>query len=181
MRAAVWTRVTTDHQDTINQLPDVERLCQHRGWEITHRYELSDVSAYKGDHRRALEELLADAHRGCFNVVVMWAADRLSRGGIEELLRLIRRLREANVSLVSVQEPWLSGSDATTELLAAIAGWVAHQESKRRSERIRVGLERRRAEGKPIVGAVSKRGADKRPRPTEGYRAAWARRKLAEQ
>jgi len=101
--------------------------------------------------------------------------------GIEELLRLIRELRERNVSLVSHQEPWLNGSDATTELLAAVAAWVATQESIRRSERIRAGLARRRAEGKPIGGAASKRGKDKRPRRTEGYTQAWARRKAAQQ
>jgi hypothetical protein len=42
---------------------------------------------------------------------------------------LIRELRERNVSLVSHQGPWLNGSDATTELLAAVAAWVATQES----------------------------------------------------
>jgi hypothetical protein len=51
--------------------------------------------------------------------------------------------------------------------------------SVRRSERIRAGLARRKAEGKPIGGAASKRGKDKRPRETEGYKQAWARRKAA--
>ena len=123
--------------------------------------------------------MLDDAHRGDFSVLVVWAVDRLSRQGIEELLRLIRQLRERNVSLVSHQEPWLNGSDATTELLAAVAAWVATQESARRSERIRAGLARRRAEGKPMGGAASKRGKDKRPRRTEGYKQAWARRNAA--
>jgi DNA invertase Pin-like site-specific DNA recombinase len=65
--------------------------------------------------------MLDDAHRGEFSVLVVWAVDRLCRQGIEELLRLIRELRERNVSLVSHQEPWLNGSDATTELLAAVS------------------------------------------------------------
>jgi DNA invertase Pin-like site-specific DNA recombinase len=71
-------------------------------------------------------------HRGEFSVLVVWAVDRLCRQGIEELLRLIRELRERNVSLVSHQEPWLNGSDATSELLAAVAAWIATQESVRR-------------------------------------------------
>jgi DNA invertase Pin-like site-specific DNA recombinase len=70
---------------------------------------------------------------------------------------LIRELRERNVLLVSQQEPWLNGSDATTELLAAVAAWVATQESVRRSERIRASLARRGAEGKPMGGGASKR------------------------
>lgn len=84
--------------------------------------------------------MLDDAHRGEFSVLVVWAVHRLCHQGIEELLRLIRELRERNVSLVSHQEPWLNGTDATTELLAAVAAWVARQESVRRSERIRTGL-----------------------------------------
>jgi DNA invertase Pin-like site-specific DNA recombinase len=177
--AAIWARVSTDAQEVDNQLPDIERLCRHRNLTITKRYVLSDVSAFNGAHKEMLARMLADAHAGHFDVVVVWAADRLSRGGIEELLRIIRELRERNVALISVNEPWLSGSDATTELLAAIAAWVANQESERRSERVKAGLARRRAEGKPIGGAVSKRGKDKRKRRTDGYVAAWERRKAA--
>jgi DNA invertase Pin-like site-specific DNA recombinase len=140
--AAIWVRVSTDRQHEDNQIPGLERLCQQRGWEITRRYEIADASAYKGEHRQALQRMLEDAHRGEFSVLVVWAVDRLCRQGIKELLRLIRQLRERNVSLVSHQEPWLNGTDSTTELLAAVAAWVATQESVRRSERIRAGLAR---------------------------------------
>ena len=176
-KAAIWTRVSTDRQHNDNQLPDLERLCAHRGWDIVKHYTLSDVSAHNGAHRSTLHAMLSDAHRGEFDVLVVWAIDRICRQGIEELLRLVRELRERNVSFVSVQEPWLSGSDTTTELLAAIAAWVAYQESARRSERIKAGLARRRAQGKPMGGAASKRGRDRKPRRTEGYRESWARRK----
>ena len=84
--------------------------------------------------------MLDDAWRGEFSVIVVWAVDRICREGIEELLKLIRELRERHCTLISVKEPWLNGSDATTELLAAIAAWVARQESQRRSERIKAGL-----------------------------------------
>jgi len=53
---------------------------------------------------------------------------------------------------------------------------VAHQESARRSERIKAGLARRRAEGKP-VGGRKLSAKDRRPRKTEGYSAAWVRRR----
>jgi putative DNA-invertase from lambdoid prophage Rac len=177
--AAIWARVSTDHQHEENQLPELERFCEHHGYNITRRYMLSDVSAFNGAHRDTLKAMLADAWRGEFSVIVVWAVDRICREGIEELLKLIRELRERHCTLVSVQEPWLNGSDATTELLAAIAAWVAHQESQRRSERIKAGLARRRAEGKPVGGENSKRGRDRKPRKTEGYVEAWKQRKAA--
>ena len=93
----------------------------------------------------------------------MRAADWLSRGGIEALLRIFREFRERDCAVLSVQEPWLNGSDATTGLMLAIAGWVAEQESTRRSEQIRAGMARARAEGKKIGGRQPK-AKDRRPR-----------------
>jgi DNA invertase Pin-like site-specific DNA recombinase len=179
-KAAIWARVSTDHQHEDNQVPDLERFCAHHGYEVTKSYVLNDLSAFNGAHKATLKAALDDAYRGEYEVIVVWAVDRICRGGIEELLRLIRELRERHCRLVSVQEPWLNGADATTELLAAIAAWVANQESLRRSERIRAGLARRRAEGKPVGGAASRRGQDRKPRATEGYRAMWVARKAQE-
>ena len=176
-KVAIWTRVSTEHQDESNQLPAIEQFCEHHGYMIAKRYQLSDVSAFNGAHRETLKTALDDAYRGEFSVIVVWAVDRICREGIEELLKLIRELRERHCSLVSIQEPWLNGADATTELLAAIAAWVAHQESVRRSERVKAALAKRRAEGKPMGGAASKRGKDLRPRQTAGYTDAWAVRK----
>jgi len=115
--------------------------------------------------------MLADAHAGKFRYLIIWAADRAVRTGIEDLLRLVRKLRESGVSVISVKEPWLSGSDATTELLLAIAGWVAHQESQRRSERVKAGLARRKAAGLPVGRQPG--AADKGTRRKSGYVAAW--------
>jgi DNA invertase Pin-like site-specific DNA recombinase len=104
----------------------------------------------------------------------VWALDRIVRdeeSGAETALRIIRQFRERGCTVVSVQESWLNGSPEVQDILVAFAGWMAQQESKRKSERIRTGLERRLAEGKPVgrqAGAV-----DKKPRKRSGYVAAW--------
>jgi DNA invertase Pin-like site-specific DNA recombinase len=48
------------------------------------------------------------------------------------------------------------------DVLVAFAGWMAQQESRRRSERIKAGLDRRRAQGKPVGRLPG--AADKKPR-----------------
>ncbi|MGO9900594.1 MAG: recombinase family protein [Solirubrobacteraceae bacterium] len=79
--AAIWVRVSTDRQHEDNQIHDLERLCQHRGWEITRRYEIADASVYKGEHRQALQRMLEDAYRGEFSVLVVWPwTDSAGRG-----------------------------------------------------------------------------------------------------
>ena len=174
MRAAVWVRVSTGHQTTDNQVPDLERFCEHHGYEVVKTYSVSE-SAWNGgkdggEYRKTLQTALDDAWAGRFDVLVIWALDRITREGAEGALRILRQFRERGCTVVSVKESWLNGSPEVQEVLVAFAGWMAAQESRRRSERIRAGLARRRAEGLPIGGALSKRGPDRKPRRTDGYR-----------
>jgi putative DNA-invertase from lambdoid prophage Rac len=176
-KAAIWLRVSTGHQDSDNQVPDVERFVAHHGYEVTTTYKTAD-SAYKGgggrEYKAALKQALDDAHRGEFSVLVVWALDRIVRdeeSGAETALRIIRQFRERGCTVVSVQESWLNGSPEVQDVLVAFAGWMAQQESRRKSERIRAGLERRRAEGKPVGRQPG--ASDKRTRKRSGYVAAW--------
>jgi len=172
--AALWARVSTLKQSEENQLPALHQFAEHHGHTVKYVYRLNDTSAFTGEHRKVLDQALDDAYQGKFKVLIVWAVDRISREGIEEVLKLYRQLRERGVTLVSVQEPWLNGSDATVELLTAVSAWVAHHESVRRSERVKAGLARRKAEGLPVGGR--KAGArDRKPRkkraPAQSQRA----------
>jgi putative DNA-invertase from lambdoid prophage Rac len=174
-KAAVWFRVSTDKQEAQNQAAGIAQFAAHHGYEVARRYELAD-SAWNGgkagsDYRAEIARVLDDAHRGEFSVLIVWALDRITREGAEGALRLIRQLRERGCVLVSVQESWLNGSTEVQDILVAFAGWMAQQESARRSERIKAGLARRRAEGKP-VGRQPGAG-DRAQRKRSGYVAAW--------
>lgn len=180
-RAAVWIRVSTIHQFGDNQVLDLEKFAAHHGYEIVMRYELSE-SAWNGgkdggEYKATLKQAQDDAYRGEFEVLIVWALDRLTREGAEGALRILRQFRERRCVVVSVKESWLNGSPEIQDVLVSFAGWVAQQESNRRSERIKAGLERRRAEGKPVGGRVVG-SKDRKPRRTEGYIQSWERRKM---
>jgi DNA invertase Pin-like site-specific DNA recombinase len=53
------------------------------------------------------------------------------------------------------------------EMLIAFGGWMAKRESDRRSERIKVGLAARKAEGRPVGRQPG--AADKKPRKRSRY------------
>jgi len=167
--------VSTGHQETDNQVPDVERFAAHHGYEIASRYEVSE-SAWNGgrdggEYRRTLRQALDDAHAGKFSVLIVWALDRITREGAEGALRIIRQFRERGCTVVSVKESWLNGSPEIQDVLVAFAGWMAQQESARRSERIKAGLARRKAEGHAVGRQPG--AADKKARKRSGYVAAW--------
>jgi DNA invertase Pin-like site-specific DNA recombinase len=180
MKAALWIRVSTNHQAGENQVPDLEKFAAHHGYEVVARYEVSD-SAWNGgkdggEYKKTLQRALDDAWQGKFSVLVIWALDRVTREGAEGALRILRQFRDRDCAVVSVKESWLNGSSEVQDVLVAFAGWMAQQESARRSERIRAGLARRKAEGKP-VGGRAPGSKDKTRRKTEGYKQAWVKRK----
>jgi DNA invertase Pin-like site-specific DNA recombinase len=188
-RAAVWARVSTADQYTSNQLHQLRTWAKRRDLEIVAEFITEDSAWVTSTSRngkgaefdKARAELLNGARLGHYQVILIWAIDRLSRKGIEDTLAVMRQLYEHGCDIWSHQEPWLVTSEPhMRELLVSFMAWVAEQESRRRSERIKAGLARRKAEGKPVGGAVSKRGSDRKPRRTEGYKQAWARRKAAQ-
>jgi len=176
-KAAIWHRVSTGHQDASNQAEATQQFADHHGYDVTDTYTVSD-SAWNGgrdggEYKRTLQAALDAAHRGEFSVLIVWALDRITREGAEGALRIIRQFRERGCSVISVQESWLNGTAEVQDVLVAFAGWLAQQESTRRSERIKAGLARRRAEGKPVGRQPGAK--DKRPRARAGYVARWDR------
>ncbi len=115
-----------------------------------------EESAYTGKQRDALKEVELMAHQKRCDVLLVWALDRLSREGPLETLLILERLQKAGCAVRSYQEPWVGGPVDQAELMTPIAAWVAKQESKRRSERVKAGLASARAQGK------GKRGKDKK-------------------
>src|ERR1022692_4794623 len=77
-RAALYMRVSTVDQHPENQLNELRRFAELRGFQIAEEYTDHGVSGTKA-RRPALDRMLKDAHRRKFDVVVVWACDRLAR------------------------------------------------------------------------------------------------------
>jgi DNA invertase Pin-like site-specific DNA recombinase len=117
-----------------------------RGWS-GHEYVDRGVSGAK-DRRPALDQLLADAKRRKFDVVVCWRLDRLGRN-LKHLITLLEDLQALGVAFVSLAE----GIDATTpagKLQMHILGAIAEFERERIRERVLAGLSRARTQGKRL-------------------------------
>src|SRR5579864_6728462 len=99
MTAAIYARVSTFDQEPENQLQELRRYVEARGWSGT-EYVDKGVSGAK-DRRPALDQLLADAKRRLFDVVVCWRLDRLGRN-LRHLVTLIDDLNAFGVGFASV-------------------------------------------------------------------------------
>jgi len=146
VRVAIWARVSTDQQETANQTNALQEMARRRGWEVIKVYQVA-ASAWKGAHTKALTAVYQDARRGEFDLLLTWALDRLSREGIAATLEIVNRLGQYGVKVFSMQEAWTEQAGPMYELLLSVFAWVAQQESQRRSERTKAGLERVKANG----------------------------------
>ncbi|MCC7180452.1 MAG: recombinase family protein [Acidobacteria bacterium] len=143
LRAALYARVSTTDQTCENQLPELRRYCEVRGWSVA-EYMDTGVSGSK-DRRPALDELVKDARRRRFDVLVCWRLDRLGRN-LRHLVTLLEELQGVGVAFVSLGE----GIDCTTpagKLQLHILAALAEFERERIRERIHAGLARARREG----------------------------------
>ena len=160
MRVAIYARVSTEEQESSNQLKALTEWAKVRGLEVAKVYQES-ASAWRDGHQKELAHLLHDATFRRFDIVLVWALDRLSREGSLKILLLIKRLGNYGIRVWSKQEPWTEMPSEFVDILYALTGWVAHMESKRLSERTKAGLVRAKAES---GGKLAGRGKDKKRR-----------------
>jgi len=146
MRAAIYARVSTFDQEPENQLQELRRYIEARGWTGTEFVDRG-VSGAK-DKRPALDALLKDAKRRRFDVLVCWRLDRLGRN-LRHLVTMLEDLQHVGVAFVSLGE----GIDCTTpagKLQLHILAALAEFERERIRERVIAGLQRAKAQGKKL-------------------------------
>ena len=146
-RAAFYLRVSTLDQHPESQLYDLEQLAAQRGFEIVHQYVDHGVSGTR-TRRPALDEMMSDARRGCFDVVMVWACDRLARS-TRHFLEVLDELNRLNVEFISCREQ-LDTAGALGRAVVVIISAIAELERSLIVERVRAGLRRARMEGRHI-------------------------------
>ena len=149
-KAAIYVRVSTDKQTVENQLRELRQIAERRGWEVVQEYRDAGISGSKGrEARPGLDEMLKDAQRHRFDVVMAWAIDRLGRSLID-LLGTIQSLEACGVDLYLDQQ----SIDTTTpagKLMFQITGAFAEFERSMIRQRVRAGLKRAVERGSTLV------------------------------
>ncbi len=142
-RAALYLRVSTLDQHPESQVYDLEQLAPQRNLEIVSRY--TDKISGTRARRPGLDQLMADARRGRFDVVLVWACDRIARS-VRHFLEVLDELNHLNVEFVSFREQLDTGGPLGRAMVVII-GAIAELERSLIVERVRAGMRRARLEG----------------------------------
>ena len=145
-RAVLYARVSTIDQTNANQLPDLRELARQRGFEIVGEYS-DQISGAKA-RRPGLDQLLRDARRRHFDVVLVWACDRLARS-VRHFLEVLDELNHLGIEFVSYREQ-LDTAGPLGRAVVVIISVVAELERNLIIERVRAGMRRAKLEGRHI-------------------------------
>jgi DNA invertase Pin-like site-specific DNA recombinase len=145
-RAALYLRVSSLDQHPETQLLDLRQMAAQRGYEIVNQYT-DRVSGAKA-RRPGLDELMREARRGRFDVVLVWASDRIARS-VKHFLEVLDELNRLNIEFVSFREQIDTGGPLGRAIVVII-GAVAELERNLIIERVRAGMRRAKLEGRHI-------------------------------
>jgi DNA invertase Pin-like site-specific DNA recombinase len=146
-RAAIYVRVSTDKQTIENQVTALCQIAERRGWEVLEQYHDAGISGAKGrEGRPGLDQMLKDASKRKFDVIMAWAIDRLGRS----LIRSARHHPEACGVDLYLDQQAIDTTTPAGRLMFQVTGAFAEFERSMIRQRVHAGLKRAVAQGKQL-------------------------------
>ena len=145
-RAALYMRVSTLDQDPQTQLYDLRQMAQQRGYQIVEEYT-DRISGAKAK-RPGFDAMMRDARRDRFDVILVWASDRIARS-VKHFLEVLDELNRLNIEFISFREQIDTGGPLGRAVVVII-GAIAELERNLIIERVRAGMRRAKLEGRHI-------------------------------
>jgi DNA invertase Pin-like site-specific DNA recombinase len=143
MRAALYSRVSTDDQSTRAQAEELRQYAKRRGWTVV--LELEETMSGAKNNRPKRAEILRAAQQRKIDVAIVTRLDRWGRSA-GDVINTIDHLHAVGVTFVSIND----AIDFTTpmgEALLGIMAVFAQLERKLIGARVKAGIEHARANG----------------------------------
>jgi DNA invertase Pin-like site-specific DNA recombinase len=185
-RVALYIRVSGSHKTDagdFRQNPDaqkreLEQMAAGRGWKMAKLY--TDRMSGFSESRPGYKQLMLDAHKGSFDIVLVWSLDRWARS-LKELINSVETLKGQSVDFACHQFP-IDTTTAAGKLLYHVVGAFAEFEREILRERTRMGLDYAREHGtrsgKPIGGRPR---VFRRDKVLELREKGWSYRRIAQE
>ncbi len=147
MRIALYARVSTTDKDQNpeTQLMHLRAIAQAHGHEIVAEY-VDEATGRTVKGRPQYQAMMKDAQAHRFQGIMAYKLDRLHRNLIEAV-GFVESLRLMDIDLILTSES-IDTSTAMGRAMMQITAVFAELESAKTSERVKIGMERAKAEGK---------------------------------
>ncbi len=158
MRVALYARVSTDDKDQNpeTQLIHLRKVCDAYGYKIVAEY-VDKSSGRTISKRFAYQDMMLAASKHSFDAVMAFKLDRFHRNVIEQL-NMVENLKNWGIDMISTTEA-IDTSTAMGKMVLTFCAALNEGESAKTSERVKIGMERAKAEGKVCHRPVKKLSA----------------------
>jgi DNA invertase Pin-like site-specific DNA recombinase len=153
MRCAIYCRVSTDDQNLDRQVHELGEFVSRMQWGLVGEY--SDKLSGAKRSRPGLDAMLEAAERREFDVLTVWALDRVGRSTLHTL-EIVEKLDALGIHFRSYTQGAIDTTSPTGKLVLTILAGVAEMERSQIRERVRSGL-----------SAAKKRGVKLGQRPLD--------------
>ncbi len=157
-RVGIYARCSTSDQSTDMQLNDLEQYSKERGFKIYRIYKDNGISGTQ-ESRPSLNELMNDARKKRFNIVLCWRFDRFARSS-KHLITALHEFKNLGIDFVSYQEN-IDTSSPLGEAIFTIISAMSKLERDVIAERVKGGLRKAKANGKRLGRPKSAVDTDK--------------------
>lgn len=165
MVVRILIRTSTEEQNPENQLRDCQSINKYGEARILKE----QTSAWKDGLRPVMIKLKEDIQHGKVRHLIVWDLDRLFRNR-QKLIDFFKLCGHYDCKIHSYRQTWLEElnkipepfGDIMHNLMLSIMGWLAEDESKKKSDRVKIAYKnRKQAWGrKPLNKRVEKEVLD---------------------
>ena len=155
IKVAAYCRVSTDSDDQLHSLSSQVRyftdyINREGDWELIEVYYDEGITGTSVKKRMNFNRMIADAKNGKIDLILTKEVSRFARNTVDTLI-YTRELSAYNVGVVFTNDN-IDTRDSDCELRLSIMASIAQEESRKTSERVRWGMERKTESGYVICG-----------------------------
>lgn len=167
---AIYARVSTTLEDQktsfTSQREALKRIvAEHPNWKLTKTYADYGRSGTDTAHRKVFNEMISDARKGKFDLILTKSVSRFSRNTLSTIM-IARDLKSIGVEIY-FQAQNISTFDPDGEMILTLISSFAQEESRSISENTKWGIQRKMERGEfslPYAHFLGyKKGADGKP------------------
>ena len=148
-RVALYAKLGADGQTTENQLHELRKIADQKGWQIAREFVDQNINLSKGRGQGpGFDEMFNGVKRGDFDLIMVWNVDRLGRS-LRQLISFLDQLHSKNIDLFINKQ----GVDTTTpagKMLFQMLDVFAGFERSMIQERVKAGLKEAKNRGQRL-------------------------------
>ena len=148
-KIAIYVRVSTNKQDSTNQLIELRDLAKRMNYEIVQEYTDNGISGTKGrEDRPGLDLLLNHAGQRRFEQVMIFDITRLGRS-LQNCIETLNYLNSLKIDIL-IQKQGIDTSTSVGRLTFSLMASLGEYEKNLMRERIVLGINRAKSQGKKL-------------------------------